>query len=78
MKKELNNLLYITFAFLVLLLSMYNIQGLKSKKTEVLGASIDNKYFEELVSKYPTYIDGWIELGKMDKVLEIDPNYILN
>lgn len=67
MKKELYNLLYITFAFLILLLSMFNLQNLRQKETQVLGVSTDNKYFEELVTKYPTYIDGWVELGRMDK-----------
>ncbi len=76
MKKELYNLLYITFAFLVLLLSMFNLQNLRQKETQVLGVSTDNKYFEELVTKYPTYIDGWVELGRMDKVYEIDPNFL--
>lgn len=78
MKKELYNLLYITFAFLILLLSMYNLQNLQHDEPLVLGTSTDNKFFEDLVSKYPTYIDGWVELGRMDKVYEIDPNYRSN
>jgi hypothetical protein len=55
---------------------MFNLQNIGQKETRVLGVSTDNKYFEELVTKYPTYIDGWIELGRMDKVYEIDPNFL--
>lgn len=75
MAKELNNLLYITFAVLILILSIANLQNIKRKETVVLGAKTNNLFWEDFVTKHPTYIDGWIELGKMDKVNEIDPNY---
>lgn len=76
MAKELNNLLYIIFAVLILLLSIFNLQKLKRKEiVTVLGTETNNLFWEDLVAKHPTYIDGWVELGKMDKVSEIDPNY---
>ncbi len=75
-KKDLELLLYITFSILILLLTAFNLQKIKSKKTTiVLGAETDSSFWEDFVIKHPTYIDGWVELGKMDKVNEIDPNY---
>lgn len=76
MAKELNNLLYIIFAVLILLLSIFNLQKLKRKEiVTVLGTETNNLFWEDLVAKHPTYIDGWVELGRFDKVSEIDPNY---
>lgn len=76
MTKELNNLLYITFAVLILLLSIFNLQKLKRKEiVTVLGTETNNLFWEDFMTSHPTYIDGWIELGRMDKVSEIDPNY---
>ncbi len=75
-KNELLNLFYLVSVVLLLLLSMLNIQNLSHKKNlKVLGISagqdlteIKNKinYWEELVSKNPTYYDGWIELYKLN------------
>ena len=75
MRKELNNLFYITAAILILLLSIFNLQNINKKQIKVLGATIDNSYWEEMVIKHPTYRDGWVELGRMDMVKQIDPNY---
>jgi len=56
------------------------------KKNKVLGATtviskieLENEKFfwEEFQKINPTYIDGWIELGRLDKVKEIDPNYFI-
>lgn len=77
MTKELNNLLYITFAVLILLLSLFNLQNLNKQKVNVLGIKTNNSFWEDFMLKHPTYIDGWIELGRMDKVRQIDPNYLL-
>lgn len=74
-KKEFNLLLYITLAILVLILSIFNLKNIYRKPIQVLGATDDSGYWQELTQKNPTYIDGWIELGRWDKVKEIDPNY---
>lgn len=75
---ELIYLLGITASVLILLLSLFNLKHSSKKNVEVLGTSIESTYWEDLLTKYPTYIDGWVEIGRMDKVKEIDPNYILN
>jgi hypothetical protein len=82
--KDIQYLMYITFAVLVILLSIFNLQNVSQNKNEVLGAAtviskieLENEKFfwEEFQKINPTYIDGWIELGRLDKVKEIDPNY---
>lgn len=78
MGKELNSLLYITFVVLILLLSIFNLQNInKEEIVTVLGAETDNLFWEDFMQKHPTYIDGWIELERIDKVRQIDPNYFL-
>ena len=68
-------------ALYILLLSAVNIENyLTPKKViKVLGAETqvtsDKKFWEEFLTKNPSYIPGWIEIGRMDKVKEIDPNY---
>lgn len=74
--KDFSLVIYINLAIIVLLLAFFNIQNINEKRQiTVLGASTDNSYWEEMVKKHPTYRDAWVELGRMDKVLEIDPNY---
>lgn len=73
--KDLQHLLYINLAVLILILSFFNLISPKKKVVEVLGAETDNAFWQELVSKHPTYRDGWVELGRIDKIKEIDPNY---
>jgi len=75
MVKELFNLLYITSAILIILLSMFNLQNINKKQIKVLGIETDNSFWEDFVQKNPTYRDGWVELDRMDKVNEIDPNF---
>ena len=84
MRKKINkfdtnvfsNFLYISFTVLVLLLSLLNLQGLKNEQdVQVLGATDDKVFWEELAAKHPTYKDAWIELGRIDKVRQIDPNF---
>ena len=71
---------YVFFLF-VLLLTAVNINTfLKPKEVEVLGIQTQNEdivFWEEFLSKHPNYIPGWIELGELDKVKQIDPNYPL-
>ena len=47
----------------------------RQKNVQVLGIKTDNGYWEEIVKKHPTYRDAWVELGRTDKVKEIDPNW---
>jgi len=84
--KDFYYFLYITFAVLIILLSIFNLQNVSQKKNKVLGATtviskieLENEKFfwEEFQKINPTYIDGWIELGRLDKVKEIDPNYFI-
>ena len=79
-QKELDFLLFATFSVLILLLSIFNLQNLnKSRETTitVLGAETNNLFWNDFMTKHPTYIDGWVELNRMDKVKEIDPNLTL-
>jgi uncharacterized secreted protein with C-terminal beta-propeller domain len=63
----------------VLLLSAANIEYYQTPK-KVLGVETqDNsseKFWQEFLNKNPDYLPGWIEIGRMDKIEEIDPNYI--
>lgn len=76
-RQELINLIYINLAILVILLSIFNLQTKKKDQITVLGANDDLTYWEELVKKHPTYRDGWVELGRIDIVKQIDPNFQL-
>jgi hypothetical protein len=58
MQKELNNLLYITLAILILLLSTINLSMKPRKEIKVLGVTTDNSFWEEMVIKHPTYRDA--------------------
>ena len=77
-QEDLKVLLYIASSVLILLLSIFNLGSIKKKEVKVLGAKVDNTFWQEFVAKHPTYIDGWLELGRIDKVKEIDPNYFKN
>lgn len=72
---ELINFLYINIAIFVLLLSFFNLTQDRKPEVKVLGTKTDNSFWIDFVAKHPTYRDGWIELGRIDKVKEIDPNY---
>jgi hypothetical protein len=72
-------LVYLTILFLLLLTS-FNIDNyLKPKdqitrEEKVLGAS-ENGFWEDFMKENPGYIPGWVELGRVDKIMEIDPNF---
>ena len=78
-KLELLGFLYILSAILILTLSALNLNVTKTE-VKVLGSQVEDnsEYWQDLVEKHPTYIDGWLELGRLDKVKEIDPNYFRN
>jgi len=74
-RKELQDLLYISFAVLVILLSILNLQKTDHKSRHVLGVSteienfqlIKEKYFwEEFLAKNPTYYDGWKRISEIE------------
>lgn len=76
-------LIYISILTLLVLASL-NIKHFVTPVT-VLGIS-NNKapedrdiaFWTNFLKENPDYIPGWIELGRIDKVLEIDPNYFIH
>lgn len=63
----------------LLLLSALNIENYLAPK-EVLGIEIetgdrDREFWEIFLKQNPDYIPGWVELGRWDKVKQIDPNF---
>jgi len=88
--KKVNKTVIELFIFVatlfVLLLSALNIKNyLAPKKTvKVLGAetitdpetSSGQRFWQDFLKNNPGYIPGWIEIGRTDKVKEIDPNYL--
>lgn len=84
-KNNIEQVIVYTAILVILLLTAFNLQTFLGVK-KVLGISInttpsnsidksDREFWENFVAKNPSYIPGWIELGRMDKVKEIDPNY---
>ncbi len=71
-------LIYVLIVFL-LFLSSINIENYLSPK-KVLGAETkdtgEEDFWNDFMSKHPTYVPGWVELGRYEKVEEIDPNFI--
>lgn len=72
---DLTFLFFINLTVLVLLLTMFNLSNQHKKTVKVLGAETNNSFWEEMVIKHPTYRDAWMELGRIDKVKQIDPNW---
>lgn len=79
--KAARHILILTAILFVLLLSSINIGNYLTPK-KVLGAkisAIDNTdfFWQDFLKQNPKYIPGWIEIGRLDKVTEIDPNYLI-
>lgn len=79
---NLKFLALITGIFILLLLSLVNIKNYTSEKKVddvVLGAKTeeisDVDFWNSYLNQNPNYIPGWIEIGRFDKVKQIDPNY---
>jgi hypothetical protein len=70
-------LIYVATLF-ILLLASANIESYLSPK-KVLGTETQinsaESFWQDFLTKNPNYIPGWLELGRTDKVKEIDPNY---
>ena len=77
--KATTELLMFVAALIVLLLTAVNIENYQAPK-KVLGVEMQvvssDKFWEDFLNKNPNYIPGWFEIGRMDKVKEIDPNYL--
>jgi hypothetical protein len=71
-------LIYVAALF-ILLLASSNIESYLSPK-KVLGTETSENsnevFWQDFLTKNPNYLPGWLELGRVDKVKEIDPNYI--
>jgi len=66
----------------IVLLSALNISSyLTPNKVRVLGAESENtseSFWQDFLIKNPNYVPGWIETGRTDKALKIDPNFKLD
>lgn len=55
---------------ITLLLTGYNLYSYSHRKTEVLGIKSDplqeKLYWQELLTKNPSYRDAWIQIAKID------------
>ena len=75
-KKQL--IVYLVIIF-VLCLTAFNVYLVSTPK-KVLGVSIQEnsqgKFWSEFLQKHPNYIPGLIEIGQIQKVKQIDPNYL--
>ena len=79
-------LIVLVASFIVLLFSSINISSYLSQK-KVLGVSTsilnttdpgkDKKFWDDFLAKNPNYIQGWVEIGMLNKAKEIDPNYLI-
>ena len=75
--------IYVALLF-VLLLTVINIQSYQTpnKPVKVLGEETqingDQQFWRDFLIKNPNYIPGWIEVGRIDRAKEIDPNYIIS
>lgn len=64
---------------MLLYLTYLNIRNYYLPKT-VLGISTSTQvssydFWNEYLKNNPNYVPGWLEIGRADKALEIDPNY---
>lgn len=78
-KVSLDLFTLVAISFILLLASVNITTYLEPKK--VLGVSVveahsDEAFWQDFLSKNPSYLPGWVAIGRMDKVKEIDPNYI--
>lgn len=73
-------ILIITVTLFVILLTIINIENCLTPK-KVLGAETktdsDQQFWSDFLTKNPEYVPGWYEVGRIDKVREIDPNHEL-
>ncbi len=69
------------FIIFIILLTALNINSYFSPDTtKVLGAETEissEEFWTEFLTDNSNYIPGWIEIGRLDKASQIDPNYFL-
>ena len=76
--------LLIMFSVLILLLlaafnfrfyaNQQKVLGVKTEGEEALLLE-EQTFWEEFLSNNPDYLPGWLEIGRLDKVYEINPNF---
>lgn len=75
------NLLITALVIFILFLSAYNIKSyfapMKVLGVETQSLRLEKEFWENFLKENPSYIPGWVELGRTDKVTEIDPNFFL-
>lgn len=81
-KDSITNQFYLYLSILFLLAISALCLKIYSNPIKVLGASSRDtqiqtniEYWNSFLIENPNYIPGWIEIGRIDKVMEIDPNY---
>lgn len=78
-KAALTRLLTYVLVLIILLLTSINIRSYLAPKA-VLGVETEKvdtgKFWSNFIEINPNYIPGLIELGRIDKAKEIDPNYV--
>lgn len=65
----------------ILLLTSFNLANYLAPK-KVLGIETNTEeilkekdFWNKFLSKNPEYLPGWLEIGRLDKVYEINPNF---
>lgn len=74
--KEL--LIYVALLIILLITSLNINNYLRPKQVKVLGTETVNReeiFWQDFLAKNPDYVPGWIEIGRMDMALKIDPNF---
>ena len=76
--KAATQILAYVAALFVLLLTAINILNYQTTK-KVLGVETEEEndvvFWQEYLKENPNYLPGWAEMGREDKIKEIDPNY---
>jgi len=77
-KQSLIQFLIYTTILSILFLSAINVNTSLRPKVKILGVETsdnDQVFWSNFITLHPNYLPGWIELGRTEKVREIDPNY---
>lgn len=80
-KASIELLIYVAALFVLLLTSINVDRYLVNNKVlgveTVVSTEVPNNqlYWSNFLSKNPNYIPGWVEIGRVDKAREIDPNF---
>lgn len=76
-KASIQVFIFVAIVFILLLTSI-NIKNFLNPK-KVLGAETTEpkheEFWQQFLNENPNYVPGWIEIGRIDKAKEIDPNY---